>query len=483
MRSVLSERRRTPVARISRLTQPDRWARRHVWTGTAPRAPEKVPRFFGEKAVSGHAASADDNVPVQAIRKATRLFRALSFSLAAGFLVPAVGHAQDPVKTGDSPTPSSPEDNSTEPATATAVAPAGSSEPGPPAPATPSPVDANQPASPPEVKYDEVVVKGVKLQGRITAFGEKSITFETIYGKGSIEILYTDLEQISTHGSYRFIESNGDSVTGRVASLSSRDLVIATHTGDVKLIKPANVQRVVPDVEMTNSLADRLHNRFPFTTVKVDFGWNLESGAVKKVLFEGGLTVERRKAPTRLELEVRAAYETEQDADAEPTVSKDEYRATLIGEYDLKGPWYTFGLPAAERDATRNILLRFYPSAGVGYRLVETGKLRFQIQAGLAYVYEDFIDYPKNEYAALHFGFEGGYDFSKNYGVTWKTYYYPGLDGLSTNWLFRSELTLSARITQTLSLSLRISDTLDNTPSPDVGDNKITSTLSLAFTF
>jgi putative salt-induced outer membrane protein YdiY len=412
------------------------------------------------------------------------LLRALFFSLAAGFLIPAIGHAQDQAKTEDSPAPSSTETNSPAPATTTSVAPAASPEPpGPPAPAAPSPADANQPASTPELKYDEVVVKGAKLQGRIIAFGEKSITFETIYGKGSIEILYTDLEQISTHDSYRFIESNGDSVTGRVASLSSRDLVVATHTGDVKLIKPANVQRVVPDVEVSNGLADRLRNRFPFTTVKVDFGWNLESGAVKKVQFEGGLTVERRKAPTRLELEIRGAYETEQDTDAEPTVSKDEYRATLIGEYDLKGPWYAFGFPAAERDATRNILLRFYPSAGVGYRLAETGKLRFQIQTGFAYVYEDFIDYPTNEYAALHFGFEGGYDFSKNYSVTWKTYYYPGLQDISKNWLFRSELTLTARITQTLSLSLRISDTLDNTPSPDVGNNKITSTLSLAFTF
>ncbi len=480
MRSVLSERRRAPIARIS---ESGRRLGRRICLGAASRAPEAIFNFFCDRAIPSRAGPVDESTTAQAIREAVHLFRALSFSLAAGFLIPAVGHAQDAAKTEDSPAPALPENNSTEPATTTSVAPTDTPEPGPPAPAAPSPAAANQAAPPPETKYDEIVVKGVKLQGHITAFGEKSITFETIYGKGSIEILYTDLEQISTHGSFRFIESDGSAVTGRVASLSSRDLVVATHTGDVKLIKPANVQRVVPDVEVTSGLADRLRNRFPFTTMKVDFGWNLESGAVKKVQFEGGLTIERRKAPTRLELEVRGAYETEQDAEAEPTVSKDEYRATLIGEYDLKGPWYAFGFPAAERDATRNILVRFYPSAGVGYRLAETGKLRFQIQAGLGYVYEDFIDYPNNEYVAMHFGFEGGYDFSKNYSVTWKTYYYPGLQDISKNWLFRSELTLTARVTQTLSLSLRITDTLDNTPSPDVGDNKITSTLSLAFTF
>jgi hypothetical protein len=44
-------------------------------------------------------------------------------------------------------------------------------------------------------------------------------------------------------------------------------------------------------------------------------------------------------------------------------------------------------------------------------------------------------------------------------------------------------MAFSAKITEALSLNLRLTDTLDNTPSPDVGDNKFTTTLSLLFTF
>ena len=348
----------------------------------------------------------------------------------------------------------------------------------------PAPPTEDQPAPPPAApQYDEIVVKGTKLQGHVISFGEKSISFETIYGQGRIEIAYTDIEGFSTQNSFYFIERNGESLRGRVAQLSTRDLVVAEKTGEVKLIKPENIERVLPDLPPDASFTDRMHNRWPYTKIKFDLGWNLESGAVRKIEFSGGLNIERRKAPTRLVFDLRAAYENDQNPDEPATVSKDEYRTSLIGEYDLTGPKYAFLFPAAERDATRNILFRGYPSIGIGYRLAETGKLRFQVQAGLAYVYEDFIDYPDNQYIALHFGFEGGYDFSKNYGVTWKTYYYPGLEDYTKNWLFRTEMAFSAKVTQALSLNLRLTDTLDNTPAPDVGDNKFTTTLSLLFTF
>src|SRR5688572_6594569 len=66
------------------------------------------------------------------------------------------------------------------------------------APATPPPADAAAPAAPPEgatpaaepaaPTYDEIVVKGATLHGHVLSFSDKSVTFETIYGKGKIEI-------------------------------------------------------------------------------------------------------------------------------------------------------------------------------------------------------------------------------------------------------------------------------------------------------
>ena len=362
------------------------------------------------------------------------------------------------------------------------------------APNAPVPAEATTPAAitaepapapaPPVVEYDEIVVKGTTLQGHVLDFSDKSITFETIYGTGKIEIAYTDIEQFKTQNSFRFIQRDGESIRGRVAQLSTRDLVVAKNNGEVMLIKPTDLERVIPEVESGSTFTDKMHNLFPFTSVKFDLGWNLESGATDTVEISAGLNMERRKTPTRMVLDIRAAYEYDEATETAPSkVSKDEYRASLIYEYDLTGPRYVFAFPIAERDATRNIVVRAYPSVGMGYRLAETGKLRFQVQAGLAYVYEDFIDYPDNEYAALHVGFEGGYDFTQSYSVTWKTYYYPGLEDAQKNWLFRTEMIFDAKITKAFSVNLRLTDTLDNTPAPDVGDNKFTTTLSVLFGF
>jgi hypothetical protein len=360
-------------------------------------------------------------------------------------------------------------------------APAAAAPPAPAEPATPTGPEA--PAKPAPLPYDEIVVKGVTLQGHIVSFGEKSLVFETIYGKGKLEIAYDDLEQLRSQESFRFIQRDGQSTRGRIAQFSARDMVVATSDGEVKMLKPENLERVIPDITQSRSFADRIRNRFPYSSTKLDLGWNLEAGSSNKVQIEGGINYERRKAPTRYVLDFRASYETTGKEGEEQSISEDEYRGSLLGEYDLKKSLYIFLFPAAERDAIRNVALRFYPASGVGYRLAETGKLRFQVQAGLAYVYEEFIDYPQNEYAALHVGFEGGYDFTSSYTVTWKAYYYPGLEDPSQNWLFRTEMAFSAKVTKSLSLNLRLTDTLDNTPAPDVGDNKFTTTLNFGVTF
>src|SRR5688572_14293012 len=91
-----------------------------------------------------------------------------------------------------------------------------------PAATTPSaPTAEPDPAPVPAAKeYDEIVVKGTTLKGHVLDFSDKSITFETIYGTGKLEIAYTDIEQFKTQNSFRFIQRDGESIRGRVAQLS-----------------------------------------------------------------------------------------------------------------------------------------------------------------------------------------------------------------------------------------------------------------------
>src|SRR5262245_48039200 len=182
----------------------------------------------------------------------SRCVRSLSSAMITGsLLILATGFAQ-------TETPASPDP----PASAGLGAAPAAELVKPAADSSSEPLKSTQP------EFDEIVVKGVKLQGHIISFNDTSLTFETIYGKGQIEVQFTDLTQITTHSSYRFIQRDGSSVRGRVAQISSRDMVIASTKGDVAILKPENIERVVADVETSKTFVNRLRNRFPFTTVK-----------------------------------------------------------------------------------------------------------------------------------------------------------------------------------------------------------------------
>lgn len=331
---------------------------------------------------------------------------------------------------------------------------------------------------------DEVTVKGVTLKGQILQFGDDGISLRTQYGSGDILIKYEDVESIVAFGTYRFVERNGRDTHGRIVNFSKTSLTIETLEGKVVVIQRDNISRVVRDNTEAKTIIGRLKNRFPFTNVKVDFSWNIENGSVKKTMIEFGINIERRKAPTRLVLDASASYEDDENTETgTEVISKDEYHASFVGEYDIGKKWYAFLFPMADHDAPRGIDLRFYPATGIGYRFAESKRWRIQVQVGIAYVYEEFTDYEKNKYWAGHIGTEWGYTFKNGNTIVGKLYYYPGLSDPNKNWLFRGDLEFNAKITEFLSFKLGFTDTLDNNPSPTVGDNKFTTSMGLSLIY
>ena len=64
----------------------------------------------------------------------------------------------------------------------------------------------------------EVVVKGEDLEGRVVGVTAGGVEFETIYGKGSIEIPWADVERLETEES--FVILHGDRGETRNSSVT-----------------------------------------------------------------------------------------------------------------------------------------------------------------------------------------------------------------------------------------------------------------------
>ena len=59
----------------------------------------------------------------------------------------------------------------------------------------------------------------------------------------------------------------------------------------------------------------------------------------------------------------------------------------------------------------------------------------------------------------------------------------PGLSNPSEDWLYRMNIDLTIPLFDPIALKLLLREVNDNNPSPEVGDNKFTTSLVLSFQF
>ena len=331
---------------------------------------------------------------------------------------------------------------------------------------------------------DVVTVYDTTLRGRVVRVGPDGIEFTTIYGKGNLSISYDAIERVVTQGSYRILYGDKDEeARGRLLGIEDAHLLVGEDRNSAERIPVKDIVSGVSAQAYDESFMIRLRTNYRHWSGSLDLGLNFERGAVDKTKIAVGLDVERRKKPTRFALSFRYAFETEQKREGPEATTKDELSALLLGEYDLWGHWYLFGLPAVEFDIPRRIKIRTYPSAGIGYRLIDTKTGLFQIQGGFGYVYEDFQIFGTNSYASGAIGAGGRYRFGHGIVLDGRFLYYPGIPNPRDDWLFRTEANLTIPLVDPLALRFRITNVNDNNPSPDVGDNKFTTTLGLAVRF
>ena len=338
-------------------------------------------------------------------------------------------------------------------------------------------------ASAQENLTDEMTIKGNKLTGKILQFDSSGIQFQTSYGKGTIVVNYSDVEQIYSLMVFHIIKETGEEFRGYIYGISDQYLVVGISRELVQKVAIEDIRIGVPEFEFDRSFLTRLRYRYRYWRGSLDLLFHVEQGAVDKRKIEFGLNANRRKSPTRFLFDFRYRYEIESAAGTPEITTKDEYTIFLLGEYDIARDYFIFALPAAERDIPRGIEKRYYPATGIGYRLTETANALLQAQVGIAYVYEKYNDFGNNDYLAAHLGIEARYKFKNESALSGRIYYYPSFSGLGDDWLFRGDLDLTVPLHDFVALIFRIYNVNDDNPSPEVGNNKLTTSLGLSLTF
>ena len=338
-------------------------------------------------------------------------------------------------------------------------------------------------------KFDDVDVirvHGDLLHGYVVSLTPTGLDFSTSYGAGTISIPYADVQEISTRDQMRILYGETDEAKGRILGIENRALLVGDAHPDAALRVPVDQIRAgVSEAAWSASLMTRMRTRYRFWSANFDLGLDFEQGAVDKRKIRFGLAVERNKAPMRYALRFDYAFDTQQQGTEPKSTTKDEFLGTLQAEYTFYRRVFGFVGGGGERDVPRNINIRAYPLAGLGYNLVETpsGWL-WQVLGGFGWVYEDFaLAIGSNDYAAAVIATElraplwGGSE--AKFGI----FYMPGITTADENWLFRTRFDLTVPIYDPLAIKLTITDTADNNPTPEVGNNKFTTLLGFSIVF
>lgn len=332
---------------------------------------------------------------------------------------------------------------------------------------------------------DEIRVNGDLLQGTVEAVTASSIEFSTDYGGGTLSIPLDKVESISCEKEFYFIHGDDGTTTGRVLAIRNGKFVVGSDEATASEIDPGTVHDVYAADKMEGRMG-WLRRATALWHGTFDLGFGVTKSTTDTTSVAAGFTFDRKKKPSRVTASASYRYGTQKTKDNDPATddgketTENEIKGMIRGEYDIRPRLYWYASQDAEYDEIESLSYRLVPKTGLGYRLWESDKGLFQLEAGGAYVYENYFGNEDDGYFAIAFGKLLEWKipwFGSEF--TWRTDYLPAADDWG-NYLIRSDAALLVPMISWLKFKIGVSETYNSEPAEDTDKNTITTTAGLA---
>jgi putative salt-induced outer membrane protein YdiY len=304
---------------------------------------------------------------------------------------------------------------------------------------------------------DEVFMKnGDHLTGTVKATKDKKLILETSYS-GEIGIALTDIQRVVTDKPVTVTFDDDTKMTGILSSPDGAQMRIA-----------ADVDQGTQAVDMSHVAAIAIP-AIPGVKIKgsSNVGFDRNRGNTDQDTYHVDAESIFRWPDDRVTLDGSGDLEKSNG-------DKTKQQATLGGKYDhfLNKKWFLYSGLGFEHDKFADLTLRTTVSAGSGYQIFETDRTNLHIEAGPAYIWENYDSSENQNYAAAHWGLR----FDHYLVEDWKlqAFHKHSLDWSledASAYLFKSQTGLRIPVLDSLQATVQVNFDRNNNPAADAKKN------------
>lgn len=316
---------------------------------------------------------------------------------------------------------------------------------------------------------DEVFLKnGDHLTGTVKKTTDGKLTLETSYS-GEIGIKIADIQRVTTDKPVSVTLDDETQMTGILSSPDGAEMRIAADVDAVPQPLPmAHIAAIaIPEIPglkirgQSNLGLDMNRGNTDQDTYHVDaesiFRWPDD-----RVTLDGSGDLEKSNG------------------------DKTKQQATLGGKYDhfMNKKWFLYSGLGFEHDKFADLILRTTISAGSGYQIYETDRTNLSIEAGPAYIWENYDESENDDYAAAHWGLR----FDHYLVEAWKLQAFNkhtldwSLEDASA-YLFKSATGLRIPILDSLQATVQVNFDRNNNPAAGAKKNDYEYLLTGGYTW
>jgi hypothetical protein len=327
------------------------------------------------------------------------------------------------------------------------------------------------------------------LYGKIVKIGPERLSFKILYSEGVSNFSYRDIDSIETKYNYH-LSFNRMDIEGRVVGIEDKQyLKIVTSNDTLRTVKIADIDNFVMSVNDDNSFENKVRNKFPYTKGNINLGLNLETGSTTKRNLELVLNLEHKQAEHEIKLYLDYEFETRETATQPLYDYEDELVSILTYKNNFQNNKFYYASLAADYDRPRLVDKRYVPSVGYGQRFEYSKSIWIEPSLGLAYATTKYTEtYADKNFFAGALSLNGKLRVDdiaiiKTFIIDGFLMYYPSLEDLKEDWIFRSNINFKIPLNEFMSVSLATSFVNDSNPADDVGNNKTTTKVLFGLDF